>query len=100
MAFKVERNTKWNVLDFKAVDERICVLRIKTKFQNVSFINVHAPTEEKEETEKEVFYQKMEEVYDVCPPPPTDIRILLGDLNAKIGRGEIYQGIIARYSMH
>ena len=69
MAFKVERNTKWNVLDFKAVDERICVLRIKTKFQNVSFINVHAPTEEKEETEKEVFYQKMEEVYDVCPPP-------------------------------
>jgi exonuclease III len=52
----VERNMKRNVLDFKAVDERICVLRIKTKFQNVSFINVHAPTEEKEELEKEAFY--------------------------------------------
>jgi hypothetical protein len=64
VAFIVERDMKWNVLDFKAVDEGIYVLRIKTKFQNVSFINVHAPTEE-----KEVFYQKMEEVYDACPPP-------------------------------
>jgi len=28
VAFVVERNMKQNVLDFKAVDERICVLRI------------------------------------------------------------------------
>jgi len=52
VAFVVERNVKWNVLDFKAVDERICVLRIKTRSQNVSLINVHAPTEEKEELER------------------------------------------------
>jgi hypothetical protein len=39
----------------------------------------------------------MEEIYDACAP--TDIKILLGDLNAKIGRKEIYQGIIGRYSM-
>jgi hypothetical protein len=43
--FIVERNMKRNVLDSKAVDERICVLRIKTKFHNLRFINVHAPTE-------------------------------------------------------
>jgi exonuclease III len=47
VAFVVERNMKRNVLDFKAVDERMCVLRIKTKFQNLSLINVHATTEEK-----------------------------------------------------
>jgi exonuclease III len=34
VAFIVERNMKRNVLDFNAVDERICVLRIKTKFHN------------------------------------------------------------------
>ena len=34
VAFVVERNMKRNILDFKAVDERMCVLRIKTKFQN------------------------------------------------------------------
>jgi hypothetical protein len=47
---------KRNILDFKAVDERICVLRIKTKFHNTIFINVHAPTEEKEEIQKEASY--------------------------------------------
>jgi hypothetical protein len=31
-------------------------------------------------------------------PPPTDIKILLGYLNAKIRREEIYQGLIRRYS--
>jgi hypothetical protein len=46
VAFVVERNMKRNVLDFKAVDKRICVLRINTKFQNLSLINVHAATEE------------------------------------------------------
>jgi hypothetical protein len=61
VAFVVERNMKRNVLDFRAVDERMCGLRIKTKFQNLSLINVHTPTEENEELEKEAFYQKVEE---------------------------------------
>jgi len=98
MAFVVERNMKLYVLDFKAVDEQMCVLRIKTKFQNSSLINVHAPTEEKEDLEKEAFYQKVEEVYDSCPS--NDIKIVWGDWNAKVGREEIYQGIIGKHSMH
>jgi hypothetical protein len=68
VAFVVERNMKRNVLDFKAVDERICLLRITTRFQNISLINVHAPTEEKEESETEAFCQKVEETYDSFPP--------------------------------
>jgi endonuclease/exonuclease/phosphatase family metal-dependent hydrolase len=98
VAFVVEKNMKQNVLDFKAVDERICVLRIKTRFQNMSLINVHAPTEEKEEEEKEAFYQKVEETYDSCPS--NDIKIVLGDTNTKMGREDIYQGLIGRHSMH
>jgi exonuclease III len=84
VAFVVERNMKRNVLDFKAVDEQTCVLRIKTRFQNMSLINVHAPTKEKEESEKEAFYQKVEEIYDSCPS--NDIKIVLGDWNAKVER--------------
>jgi len=98
VAFVVERNMKRNVLDFKAVDERICVLRIKTRFQNMSLINVHAATEEKEESEKEAFYQKVEETYDSCPS--SDLKILMGDWNVKVGREDIYQGLIGRHSMH
>ena len=47
MAFIVERSMKRNVLDFKAADERIRILRINIKLQTVSFIKVHDPTEEK-----------------------------------------------------
>jgi hypothetical protein len=35
VAFVVERSTKRNALDFKAVDERMCTIRIKTKFHNL-----------------------------------------------------------------
>ena len=94
----VERNMKQDVLDFKAIDEQMCVLRIKTKFQNSSLIIVHALTEEKEELEKEAFYQKIEEVYDSSLS--NDIKTVLGDWNAKVGREEIYQGLTGKHSMH
>ena len=97
VAFVVERDMKRNVLYFKAVDEQICVLRIKTRFQNISLINVHSPTEKKE-LEKEAFSQKVEEIYDSCPS--NDIKIVLGDWNAKVGKEKIYQGVIGRHSMH
>jgi hypothetical protein len=84
--------------DFFLPSLLILYLRIKTKFQNVSFINVHSPTEQKEEMEKEAFYQKVEEVYDSCPS--NDIKIVLGDWNAKVGREKIYQGLTGRHSMH
>ena len=50
--FVAVKNMKRNILEFKAVDERICVLRIKTRFQNISIIKVHAPTEETEQLKR------------------------------------------------
>ena len=64
-------------VDFKAVNERICVLRLKGRFHNYSMINVHAPTEEKEEYIKDQFYNILEKTYEECPK--FDIKICLGD---------------------
>ena len=64
------------VLDYKAVDDRLCILRIKTKFHNLCFIKVHALTEDKDEIDMEAFHQKMEEAYDIRPS--NDIKVLLG----------------------
>jgi hypothetical protein len=47
--------------------------------------------------EKEAFYQKVEKVYDSCPS--NDIKIVLEDWNAKVGREETYQGLISKQSM-
>jgi hypothetical protein len=66
VAFVVERNMKQNVLDFKAIDKRLCILKIKTKFYNQSCINVCAPTEEMVEMEEVTCHQKMKEAYDMC----------------------------------
>jgi len=41
---------------------------------------------------------KVEETYDSCPS--NDIKIVLGDWNAKVEREEIYQGLIGRHSIH
>ena len=43
------------------------MLRIKTRFQNISLINMRAATGEEEELEKEAFCQKVEEMFDSCP---------------------------------
>jgi hypothetical protein len=86
------------VIGFNPVDERLCTLRIRGKFFNYTLINVYAPTEEKDNEVKELFYEKLVEVYDGAPK--RDIKIILGDFNAKIGREVYYRPTIGKYSLH
>jgi hypothetical protein len=86
------------VIDFNPIDERLCTLRIRGKFFNYTLINAYAPTEEKDIEVKELFYDKLVTVYDEAPS--RDIKIILGDLNAKIGREVYYRPTIGKYSLH
>jgi hypothetical protein len=98
VAFIVDKVTKRNSITFTPINEKMCKLRIKTKFLNLCIINVHAPTEDSEEMEKEEFYSLLERIYDSTPS--NDIKIIIGDLNAKIGREEILRDIIGKESLH
>jgi len=51
-------------MSFTPVNERICILRLKGKFHYITLINVHAPTEEKMEEEKDKFYDELKKTYD------------------------------------
>lgn len=82
--FVIKKELWGNVLNFKAFNDRISKLRIKGKWKNITMINVHAPTEEKEDDIKEDFYNDLEDVIEETPKQ--DILIVLGDFNAKIGR--------------
>ncbi|KAF2889375.1 hypothetical protein ILUMI_16797 [Ignelater luminosus] len=54
----------------------ICYLRLRGKYRKISIINGHAPTEEKE---AEIKTEKI---------PKYDMKLVVGDLNAKVGREE------------
>jgi exonuclease III len=89
VAFVTDKQIKNAILDFKPVNERICTLRIKTKFFNLTAINAHAPMDDKEAAVKGQFYQQLERVYDAAPI--NDTKMISGDLNAKVGKERVQQ---------
>jgi len=77
---------------FKIISKRICCLRLKAKWFSCTLINVHAPTNEKTEEIKEEFYNLLEQ--NINQIAMSDIKIILGDFNAKVGKESIYKPTI------
>jgi len=96
--FMVRNEIKKNILSFEPYNERLCKLRIKGKFNNLSITSVHAPTEEKTDEEKEKFYEDLQIVHNKIPKH--DIVIILGDINAKIGKEDVYQNVASKHTLH
>jgi len=51
--FAVNKAYLNSVKDFKVISPRMTVLTIAARWFNIKFVNVHAPTEEKDEVEKD-----------------------------------------------
>jgi exonuclease III len=96
--FLVGTRVKNKIIAFTPVDMRICTLRVKCKLYNISIINVYAPNEDKEDIEKELFYELLERTYENCPK--NGLKIIIGDMNAKVGRDKIYRKYVSRHSAH
>ncbi|XP_075979935.1 uncharacterized protein LOC142979060 [Anticarsia gemmatalis] len=96
--FMVSKNLVSSVIRFDAISDRLCVLRIKTQFYNISIVNAYAPTELTDEDTKDEFYDHLESVYDQLPS--FDAKILLGDFNAKVGREDVFKPTIGMFSKH
>lgn len=96
--FIVNNVCKELILNFNGINDRISYLRLKGKFFNTILINVHAPTEEKEPEVKEMLYDILDGVYNRLPT--YDVKIVLGDFNAKVGREVEYKEIAGRHSLH
>ncbi|KAI8115055.1 Craniofacial development protein 2 [Lucilia cuprina] len=80
------------------MDERLATIRIRSKFFNISLICAHAPTEDKDEVAKNRFYDRLDELYDRCPK--NDVKIVLGDVNAKIGKENVFGPTVEKFSLH
>ena len=65
---------------------------------SVSWINVHAPTEDKDGEIKDGFYEELEHLVDQLPNDY--MKIVVGDFNAKIGKEDIFRPTIGLESLH
>jgi hypothetical protein len=54
-------------------------------------LNVHDPTEDKDDDIKDSFYEELEQVFDQLPR--YNIEIML-DVNAKVGREDILKSVM------
>jgi endonuclease/exonuclease/phosphatase family metal-dependent hydrolase len=87
-----------NILHFEPVNDRLCWIRVRGKFRNYSIINAHAPTGDKDDEEKDKFYLELETVYSHWPRH--DIKMVLGDFNAKVGKEESNYPYAGRSGLH
>ncbi|CAH2097040.1 unnamed protein product [Euphydryas editha] len=96
--FMISKKIKECVLGFEPVNERMCKLRIKGKLYNTTYICTYAPTEDATDEYKETFY---EDLQNLCNKVPKyDALCVIGDFNAKVGKEDIYSGVIGKESLH
>jgi exonuclease III len=82
------------VIRVEFVSDRMSYIILKGLWCDIIILNVHAPTEDKDDDIKDSFYEELEQF------PRYHMKILLGDFNAKVGREDIFKPIIGNESLH
>ena len=95
--FLVSKRIKHLITNFKPITPRICTLRIRGTFFNYSFLNGHAPIEISDE-EIDGFFDALKRAYDTSPR--NDIKIVLGNFNAQVGKEPVNFPTIGNYSLY
>jgi len=96
--FVIHKKVKHLIMDFQPKSSRMCWLRIRGNFFNYSIINAHASMEDKSDTKKDAFYDGLRNLYDTCPKH--DVKLIIVDLNAQIGKESIWYPTIGKEVYH
>jgi hypothetical protein len=80
------------------VSDMVSYIVLRGRWCNIIVLNMHAPSGDKSDDSKDSFYEEMEQVFDNFPR--YHMKILLGDLNAKVGRENIFKPTIGNESLH
>jgi hypothetical protein len=69
------------------VNDRMSYIILRGRWFHTIVLNVHVPTEDKTNDVKDSLYEELQRIFDKFPR--CHMKILLGDLNAKVGREDI-----------
>ena len=72
---------------FWPVSDRIVVITLNSKPFDTNIIQVYSPTVDHDDTEVEAFYEELDNTLHQLKS--TNIKIIMGDFNAKVGAGRI-----------
>lgn len=97
VGFWISAKTRRSLLYFEAAGERICRIRLKGRFRNITLISAYAPTEEATEEEKNTFYDNLGKLCEKIPK--YDMRIILGDFNAQIGKEDFLKNVAGKQTL-
>ena len=93
---KAVRNS---LISYTPISERIITARLHSQHINISVMVAYAPTEDAEDGVRDEFDHQLLGVFDKLPGH--DVKLLLGDFNARIGRdNSTWSGIISKESFH
>jgi endonuclease/exonuclease/phosphatase family metal-dependent hydrolase len=79
----MSQDVRKTMIKWEPVNSRIITARFQGNQAKVTIIQVYAPTNERDDTEKDSFYQHLQDVIDKVPHH--DVLIVMGDFNAKVG---------------
>lgn len=96
--FIISKTVRNSVIDYNTITDRICKIRLKGKFRNITIFSIHAPTEEKSDDIKESFYDKLD--HALLQVPRYDMILVMGDFNAQVGCKENQRAVAGQYSLH
>jgi hypothetical protein len=72
------------LIGYNPINDRIIHLKLNTTPCKMHIVQVYAPTSSSEDNIIEAFYEKMDELMSQIPT--RDVTIIMGDMNAKVGR--------------
>ncbi|KAL5248275.1 hypothetical protein ACHWQZ_G017455 [Mnemiopsis leidyi] len=95
----LSKKMKNSLISYTPVSDRVITARLHSKHINISVTVVYAPTEDAEPGTKDAFYRELNDVQSELPAH--DIKLVLGDFNARVGRdNEAHPGVIGTHSYH
>ena len=86
VGFLMTKTTRKSVIGYWTISDQVIIIKLKYKPVDINLIQVYAPTSESSVEDLEESYGILDSAVKLCKN--NEIKIIMGDLNTKVGRGK------------